>query len=263
MSGDSLYDRRGAGYAETRRADPGLAARLAAHLDLQPGQRVLDIACGTGNYTAALADLGARMTGVDVSQTMLEAARAAPGRSANGWVRAPADRLPFPAGRFEGAACVFGIHHFADLDAALSEAARVLAPGARFVILTTTPEQTSSFWLRHYWPDMIAAAARVPSRDQIKAGLQRAGFRLLALEPFEVPSDLKDLFLYAGRRRPHLYLDSRVRAGISAFALMKDDQAISDGLTRLEADIRSGHIQAVIEAADSPHGDYLWVVAVR
>ncbi len=263
MTADSLYDRIGASYDETRRADPGLTARLAAHLGLRRGQRVLDIACGTGNYTGALAALGGQMTGVDESETMLQAARAKPGHSAIGWLQAPAGRLPFPAARFEGATCIFGLHHFPDLDAALAEIARVLAPGARLVLLTTTPEQTSGFWLKHYWPDMITAAARVPSLARIEAGLRRAGLAVQLREPFEVTEDLEDLFLYAGRFRPQLYLDPRVRAGISAFALINDKAALQDGLDRLAGDIRSGRIQAVIEAARSPLGDYLWVVAER
>ena len=50
------YDRIGDGYDLTRRADPRIADRLTSLLDAAPGASVLDVACGTGNYTFALAD---------------------------------------------------------------------------------------------------------------------------------------------------------------------------------------------------------------
>jgi ubiquinone/menaquinone biosynthesis C-methylase UbiE len=71
----TLYDRIGVGYDGTRRADPGIAARLAALLDLRGGPACLDAACGTGNYTQALALLGGRWTGVDVAPRMIAEAR--------------------------------------------------------------------------------------------------------------------------------------------------------------------------------------------
>ena len=53
-----VYDRIGAGYDRTRRADSYIVERIAGHLSLQDNGMYLDVACGTGNYTGALADLG-------------------------------------------------------------------------------------------------------------------------------------------------------------------------------------------------------------
>ena len=61
----ALYDQIGDGYDTTRRADPAIVRRLAAYLALAPGRRYLDVGCGTGNYTAALAALGGVWHGVD------------------------------------------------------------------------------------------------------------------------------------------------------------------------------------------------------
>ena len=72
----ALYDQIGDGYDTTRRADPAIVRRLAAYLALAPGRRYLDVGCGTGNYTAALAALGGVWHGVDPSRQMLAAARA-------------------------------------------------------------------------------------------------------------------------------------------------------------------------------------------
>ena len=69
------YDRIGDGYDLTRRADPRITERLASLLDAAPGAPVLDVACGTGNYTFALEERGLAMVGGDLSQTMLARAR--------------------------------------------------------------------------------------------------------------------------------------------------------------------------------------------
>lgn len=72
----ALYDHIGNHYDITRRADPALLARLRAHLQPRPQGRYLDLACGTGNYTRALADSGVSVCGLDASPTMLAALRA-------------------------------------------------------------------------------------------------------------------------------------------------------------------------------------------
>ena len=74
----ALYDQIGVGYDTTRRADPGIVQTILRLLDVPAGSRCLDIACGTGNYTIALAEAGLNVTGVDVSQQMLTAAQAKP-----------------------------------------------------------------------------------------------------------------------------------------------------------------------------------------
>lgn len=70
-----LYDDTGKEYDTTRKADPELAQRLRNHLQVSDGSRVLDIACGTGNYTIALANSGLLMTGVDISEEMISKAQ--------------------------------------------------------------------------------------------------------------------------------------------------------------------------------------------
>ena len=69
----TLYDQIGVGYDTTRRADPSIVNRLLALLDVPAGSRCLDVACGTGNYTAALGGAGLQMTGLDVSRQTVNA----------------------------------------------------------------------------------------------------------------------------------------------------------------------------------------------
>jgi ubiquinone/menaquinone biosynthesis C-methylase UbiE len=106
----------------------GLAA-LAA------GERVLDVACGTGVVARLAAEhVGAdgRAVGFDLNPGMLTVARSLPVVGVPiGWVQATAGRLPFPDGSFEVVCCQLGLQFFPDRAAALAEMARVLVAGGR------------------------------------------------------------------------------------------------------------------------------------
>jgi len=104
---------------------------------VSPGDRVLDACCGTGDL--ALADLhagGARVTGLDFSERMLERARAK--SSEVEWVQGDALALPFADGSFDGATVGFGVRNLDDLEAGLHELRRVLRQGGRLGILEIT-----------------------------------------------------------------------------------------------------------------------------
>ena len=119
-----VYDRIGAGYDRTRRADSYITERIAGHLSLQENGMYLDVACGTGNYTVALADLGGNWLGIDVSDRMLQRART---KSHN--VRlalAQGENLPFANDTFSGAVCTLALHHFDRLEPVFSEIHRRL-----------------------------------------------------------------------------------------------------------------------------------------
>ncbi|HEY3145165.1 MAG TPA: class I SAM-dependent methyltransferase, partial [Dongiaceae bacterium] len=119
-----LYDKIGATYDATRRAEPEILDVLGELLELKQGADVLDIGCGTGNYTTALGERGYRMLGLDRSGLMLRTAHAkAPELPLIG---ADAANLPFSNRTFDGAICTLAIHHFDDLEASFAEAARVL-----------------------------------------------------------------------------------------------------------------------------------------
>lgn len=261
----TLYDRIGVGYDTTRRADPGIVSRLLALLDVPDGSRCLDVACGTGNYTAALQEAGLQMTGLDVSWQMLNSARAKP--TAVNWVNGDAATLPFADATFDGAVCTMALHHFRQPERTFREIARVLGHGRqkrRVVFFTAARDQMRRYWLNEYFPDAMAKAIRqMPPVEQSLAELTAAGFAHVIHEPWSVTPDVQDLFIYAAKYRPALYLDPRVRAGISTFANLADPSEVEQGCARLSADLASGHFVEVLRASedDGQGGDYLFLVA--
>ena len=107
---------------------------------------ILDVACGTGDMVLELMKHGCKVTGVDLSEEMLDIARKKTA-SANfqlstfNFQLGDAEALPFAEGEFDAVTCAFGVRNFVHLDQGLSEMLRVLKPGGRMVILElATPD---------------------------------------------------------------------------------------------------------------------------
>jgi ubiquinone/menaquinone biosynthesis C-methylase UbiE len=258
-SGTALYDSIGTGYDTTRRADPYIAGRLAHHLRITPEGRYLDLACGTGNYTIALAQSGGEWVGVDCSERMI--AQACGKSSAITWRIADATALPLENGSMSGAMCVLAVHHFTDIPASLAEVRRTLKPGSRFVLFTSDPQQMEGCWLNAYFPRAMERSMEVmPKADLLMQTMERAGIELVGREPYTVDPELEDFFLYSGKYDPARYLDPQFRAGISTFAVFAEEEEIDRGCLLLADDIASGRIDEVRGQYMSVHGDYLFLI---
>lgn len=129
------YDLKGGTYLSPL---PRLCSDRSAELVLARAREgVIDIGCGTGYLLARLAAEVPELSGAgaDISPRMLDVARGklagVPGVTL---VEATADDLPFPDGSFGAAVCVMSFHHYPRPEAALVEAARVLAGGGIYVI---------------------------------------------------------------------------------------------------------------------------------
>jgi SAM-dependent methyltransferase len=114
--------------------------RLALEmLALTDGARVLDVACGPGNFTrdfaAAAGDEGL-VVGVDASQPMLAFAVRKTESTNTAYMRCDACALPFGAESFDAICCFGALHLFKEPLGALDEMVRVLAPGGRVAVLT-------------------------------------------------------------------------------------------------------------------------------
>jgi ubiquinone/menaquinone biosynthesis C-methylase UbiE len=106
----------------------------AAVFSLLPGvqgRRVLEVGCGTGNFSLALSRRGAEVVGLDCSGPMLARAQDQARRQglAITWVRGLASGLPFADGSFDGVMCILALDFMADRERVLQEMVRVLRPG--------------------------------------------------------------------------------------------------------------------------------------
>lgn len=143
----SLYEKYAASAAEIyeRHFVPSIgepfARRLLAAANPASGERVLDVACGTGVATRLAAEaVGSDGTaaGLDINPGMLEVARkvSPPGIE---WHEAPAEDMPLPDSSYDLVLCAMGLQFFPEQVKALQEMRRVLAPGGRTVVLTPGP----------------------------------------------------------------------------------------------------------------------------
>ena len=150
-------------------------------LALSPGDGVLDVACGPGNFTRdfgrTVGDTGLAV-GIDASQTMLARAVSDTPEPFNNvaYVRGDAVALPFREASFDGVCCFAALHLFDDPFTALDHFARVLTPGGRVAIFTSSTTRTL--------PLRLAAGAvgagsgmRVFGTDEITGALKVRGFR--------------------------------------------------------------------------------------
>ncbi len=112
---------------------------IAARLEVRPGMRVLETACGTGIVTrrlvARLAEHGGSVVATDLNEPMLAyAATKLPRAERLEWRQADATKLPFDDRSFDAVVCQFGLMFFPDKAAGIREALRVLKPGGSFLV---------------------------------------------------------------------------------------------------------------------------------
>jgi SAM-dependent methyltransferase len=165
---------RGPGMSEEIRI-----ARLL--LGLSPGDRVLDIACGPGNFSRAFAaGVGedGLVVGLDASRTMLERGAAELRRSGLdnlSLVRGDATALPFRDACFDGVCCFAALHLFADPLAGLDEMSRVLTPGGRIALMTSVQRQLGPRGPLKPLSERLSGM-RVFGQQEIVEALQQRGF---------------------------------------------------------------------------------------
>ena len=119
------------------------------------GFRLLDLACGTGNFLVAqsgyFAEEAVRWFGLDLSEAMLEKAREKlPGIDL---AHGSAEDMPYDDSYFDLVVCGFAFHHFEHKAKALGEIARVLRPGGSFIMRNLCHEYMERSWVYRYFPE--------------------------------------------------------------------------------------------------------------
>jgi ubiquinone/menaquinone biosynthesis C-methylase UbiE len=156
---------------------------LISYAGLRSGNRVLDVACGTGAVTmAAAARIGSsgRIVGLDISPEMLRVARESSTSVAPRiqWERGDAASLPFATSSFDVVLCQQGLQFFADRRRAVEEFRRVLSPHGKVAVLTWSTIEKNPYCLA------LARTARRHLGDEVSRQLQ-ASFSLGQLPDLE------------------------------------------------------------------------------
>ena len=178
------------------------AVDLAA---VAPGDRVLDVACGTGDLSLELArrvGAGGAVVGCDFSEQMLalareKAARAQAPAAALRFEWANALELPYADGEFAAATVGFGARNFSDLEQGLREMRRVVRPGGKVVVLEiTTPTRPPLSTFYRVWFDRI-----VPTLGRLAGDSDAYTYLPSSVRRFPGPAELAATFERAGLTR--------------------------------------------------------------
>jgi len=214
-------------YDETDQAERYDAARSmsreAQRLSLEPlhsllptpVRMVVDLGCGTGRFTAALADeFGAPVVGVDPAQSMLAKARENVEHPRVTFTAGESSAVPLPDGAADLVFVSMAYHHFDDRPAAAREMRRVLAPGGVVAIRNSTVDALDGFAFLEYFPAARAhAEVTLPGRDGLTASMRTAGFAPL----------LHQVIAYEMAPTWTAYCDKIAARALSLLAMISDD----------------------------------------
>ena len=216
-----------------------LAADLIAAAELRAGERVLDVACGTGVITRLAAErVGSKgaVAGLDITAGMLEVARSR--ASAAGlpikWYESSAESMPLPDEEFDVVLCQLGLQFVGDKSAALREMRRVVVAGGR--VLVSVPTPTTFFNVLHdkmarHLPagaPFVSMVFSLNDTAEIERLFRGAGFRDVSIK-----SGTKELHLPSPKDFLWQYIQCTPLAGLVAGA----DPEV---LTALERDVVGG-----------------------
>lgn len=164
--------------AEKRRS----LAFFTEHVPLDQVECILDLGCGTGRFSAALAEtFEAKVIGIDPSETMLTEARAKYHGQDLTFQRAAAEALPLADRSVDMVFLSMVFHHLPKPELALKECARVLRAGKYLCLRNTTADEIASYPYLAFFPSIEAIIREaLPTRQSLSNLFDEAGFALLA-----------------------------------------------------------------------------------
>jgi len=219
-------------YAKTGSFVPALGTGVLEWLDVQPGERILDLGCGDGALTEKIVARGADVTGLDASPEMLEMARARGLRVMQG----NAETLTFD-GEFDAVFSNAALHWVRDQDAMLAGVHRALKPGGRFVAemggmgnIAAIRVALMAVLERHGCAGFEDGVNYYPAPDAYRRRLERHGFGADRIELIPRPTPLK-----AGMRA---WLETFRSGVIAAVPEPMRDRVVDETVALLEPALR-------------------------
>lgn len=185
-----------------------LYRRVLRLLDPRPGEALLDVGCGGGQFLVHAREAGLRPVGLDLADGALARARA---RGLDALVLGQGERLPVRDGAFRLVACLGNLEHFLDPAAGARELRRVLAPDGRVAVLLPNAYYSGDLWRvirTGRGPDHHQAIDRFATCEEWRDLLQAAGLRVERVERWDkgklwkrlLPFHLAYHFLYLATR---------------------------------------------------------------
>jgi demethylmenaquinone methyltransferase / 2-methoxy-6-polyprenyl-1,4-benzoquinol methylase len=165
--------------------------RAAARAVVRPGDRVLDLCCGTGDLALAGREEGGDVTAVDFSAPMLERARSKSSEIV--WLEADALHLPLADASFDAVTIGFGLRNVASAEQGLAEMRRVLTPGGRLAVLDVTRPRGLLVPFYNVWFDAL-----IPAVGKLLPGGAAFTYLPASVRRFPEPRELARLMDEAG-----------------------------------------------------------------
>jgi ubiquinone/menaquinone biosynthesis C-methylase UbiE len=229
------------------------ASRLIQAANPQLGERVLDLACGTGivaRKVAARIGSNGSIVGIDLNPNMLTVARAVAQREGLDieWHQGRAEKLPFADASFHLVLCQFALMFFADRQAALTEVQRVLIDGGRLLLSVWQSLNQHPFYQKlHEVIEQRLGMSGVQDifalgdASRLRASLTDAGFQQVEIEPVSLTARFPD---------PEGFLAGEIDVDTAAIPSMQHlDAQARQAITAAIGDDMKGALQEVTEGA--------------
>jgi ubiquinone/menaquinone biosynthesis C-methylase UbiE len=205
----------------------------------RPTTLIVDLGCGTGRYTYALAErFETRIIGIDPSAAMLGSARAKPSKDGVAFCRASGEQLPLEDGCADMVFLSMVVHHLKNRPRTAGECRRVLRQGGRICVRNSTRDMT--YPAHRFFPSTLTMLSELPARDEIVALFENTGLRLKAyqLVSHQLATHWSDLA-------------ERTAMRVDSFLVRLSDAEFESGMAALRAYARTrDRDESVVEKID-------------